>query len=647
MDSPTLSKANEIRGIVARAIRPEPLLTVSEWADRYRILSHTSAGEPGKWRTSRVPFMREVMDSMSPNGGSERTVFVKPSQIGGSEALLNLLGLVIHLAPGPALLVQPTVELAARFSKQRVTSLIQTTPELRDRICRTETRAADNTIQTKSFPGGYAAFCGANSAAGLRSMPARYIILDEVDAYPASAMGAAGAEGGSVAEGDPCDLAIARSETFANRKICMISTPTVKGVSRIAAAYKESDKRQYWVPCPHCQGFQTLKWSGVEWPQGKPAEAFYKCELCNGKIEDRHKPAMLERGEWRAESPGEGRAAGFHINALASPWTTWPKLAANFIRASKSPERLRVFINTVLAESWEEPHSEKLDVELLLSRREPFGATLPAGVALLTAGVDVQTDRLEVGVFGWGRDEECWQIQYNIIRGDPMRPEVWRDLDRILTSEFTHEFGAKLLISACCVDSGYATAAVYQFTRDRLRRRVYAIKGQAGRHPVWPRRAGRGKDKSPMFIVGVDPCKDWIASHLRILDPGPGFMHFPMTADRSFFEQLTSETVRVRYSKGFAVREWFKAPGVRNEVLDVACYNFAALQSLHMSGIKLNAHADRMDALRSKELTAASQDPDEKARLGLALNRERNESFLGERTRGWLGDPGRGGWLNR
>jgi phage terminase large subunit GpA-like protein len=626
------SKINEIRAIVSGAIRPEPQLTISEWADRYRILSQVSAGEPGKWRTSRAPFMREIMDSMSPVGGFERVVFIKPSQIGGSECLLNLLGIIVHLCPGPTLMVQPTVELAARFSKQRVASLIQHTPELRGKISSTDTRNSDNTIATKAFAGGYLVMAGSNSAAGLRSMPARFIIMDEVDAYPVSAMGAAGAEGGSISEGDPCDLAIARSETFANRRIVMISTPTIKGISRIESAYEESDKRQYWLPCPHCGAFQLLKWSGVVWPEGKPEEAFYQCESCKGRIEDRHKPGMLDRGEWRAESKGDGRTAGFRINGLYSPWTTWAKLANAFVKASKSPERLRVFVNTVLAETWQDAGAEKIEIDALMSRREPFGAKLPAGVALLTAGVDVQADRLEVGIFGWGRDEEAWNIGYHIIRGDTTRPDVWRDLDKILVSEFQNDKGVKLPIMATCIDSGYATAAVYQFCRDRMRRRIYAIKGQAGRRPVWPRRVSKGKDKSPLFIVGTDACKDWIVAHLKIYAPGPGYIHFPMTIDRIFFEQLTSETIRIRYSKGFAIREWYKMPGARNEVLDFTCYAFAALQSLAMSGIRLNAYAEKMEAIQAD--APAEDKPQQQSREGWPIRRK--QSWLGDRTQNWL-----------
>jgi phage terminase large subunit GpA-like protein len=352
---------------------------------------------------------------------------------------------------------------------------------------------------------------------------------------------------------------------------------------------------------------------------------------------------MLDKGEWRAEAQGDGKTAGFWINGLYSPWVTWAKLASSFVKASRSPERLRVFINTVLAESWQEPSSEKIDVDALMARREPFGETLPAGVALLTVGVDVQADRLEAHVIGWGKDEECWSLAYNIIRGDPTQPEVWRDLDQILTSEFANDRGIKLPISAACIDSGYASASVYNFCKDRLRRRVYAIKGQSGRHPVWPRKASHGKDKSALFMVGVDSAKEWIAAHLRIHEPGPGYMHFPLTVDRTFFEQLTSETIRVRYSKGFAVREWFKAPGLRNEVLDGTCYSFAALQSLAMSGFRLNQYAEKLAEMKAEPEKPSATVPNQPApqRPKDAWNYDRRDdrgrrgSWLGD-TRNWL-----------
>jgi phage terminase large subunit GpA-like protein len=457
-----------------------------------------------------------------------------------------------------------------------------------------------------------------------------------------AAMGAAGAEGGAVSEGDPCDLAIARSETFPNRRVVMISTPTVQGISRIEQAYSESDQRKYNVPCPHCGAFQVLRWAQVKWPEGEPDKAVYECISCRKAIEDHHKPGILQRGQWRAEVVGDGHTAGFWLNGLYSPWNTWARLAKTFLRASKSPERLRVFVNTVLAETWEDPSTEKLEISELMPRREPITEPLPAGIALLTAGIDVQQDRLEAAVYGWGADEECWLIGYYVIRGDTTRPEVWNDLDKLLTRNWKHEFGISLHVNATCIDSGYASGTVYGFCRPRYNRKVYAIKGRAGRYPVWPRKVSHGKDRSLMFLVGVDPCKDWIAPHLRIAQPGPGYMHFPLTVDQTFFEQLGSERVRIRYTHGYAVREWFKAPGARNEALDATCYAYAALQSLVVGGMKLNSYAEKVEAMRKAEGTPT---PDKSAQS----EGKRDPWYYDHRASGcsnWLGNRGRG-WLDR
>ncbi len=256
---PPAASVESLLAALAAAGRPDPDLTIAEWSDRYRVLTRVSAGEPGRWRTSRTPFLREIMDCLSPSSRFSRVVFMKPAQIGGTEVLLNMLGYIIHYAPGPAMLVEPTVDLAKKVSKQRISSLIENTAVLADRVSDPRERDSGNTILTKEFPGGMLVMTGANSSVGLRSMPVRFLLLDEVDAYPASASsGAAGTE-----EGDPVDLAIRRTATFANRQIAMISTPTIAEISRIDQAYLESDQRKYYVPCPHCGGFQVLRWAQV------------------------------------------------------------------------------------------------------------------------------------------------------------------------------------------------------------------------------------------------------------------------------------------------------------------------------------------------------------------------------------------------
>jgi phage terminase large subunit GpA-like protein len=587
-----------MRATFAAALRPDPELTISQWSDQHRVLSRVSAGEPGRWRTSRTPFLREIMDCLSPSSPFSRVLFMKPAQIGGSEVLLNFLGYIVHQAPGPVLLVEPTVELAKRFSRQRIASLIESTPVLAERVSEPRERDSGNTILAKEFPGGVLVVTGANSAVGLRSMPARYLLMDEVDAYPPSASsGAAGTE-----EGDPVDLAIRRTETFANRKIALVSTPTIEDVSRIDQAYRESDQRKYFVPCPHCGVFQILRWAQVKWPDGKPSAAWYQCERCLGHIEDHHKPAMLESGEWRAEAPGDGDTAGFWLNGLYSPWAMWGKLAKDFLRARKSPERMQTFSNCVLAETFQQAGATRSNVHDLLARREVYdaGEMLPAGVVLITAGADVQADRIELELVGWGRDEESWSLAYIVLPGDTAQPAAWDQLDQVLSVTFAHPCGREMGIAAACVDAGFHQPVVQQFCMDRLHRRVYAIKGVPGQRPIWPRVHSKGrKNRQPLWIVGVDSAKEGFYSRLKIAEHGPGFCHFPVgdQYDLGYFEQLTSETCRVRYSKGFGHREWVKPPGARNEGLDCRVYSYAALQSQIATGFRLNRQAEQIEAM--------------------------------------------------
>src|SRR6202166_1586670 len=299
MTSPTPSTADEIvRADMAAGNRPDPLLTVSQWADRYRTLSQRASAEPGPWRTDRTPYLREIMDCLSPSSPVERTVFMKGAQIGGTECGNNWIGYVIHQAPGPMMAVQPTVEMAKRNSKQRVDPLIEESEVLRALVSDPRSRDSGNTMLSKEFPGGVLVMTGANSAVGLRSMAARYLFLDEVDGYPGDVEG----------EGDPVNLAMARTRTFARRKVFMVSTPKITGRSRIEASFEDSDQRYFWVPCPRCNEYQILKLAQIRWPKGEPEKAVYICEYCDGEIENHEKHWMLQRGEWRSAAPGPGKA---------------------------------------------------------------------------------------------------------------------------------------------------------------------------------------------------------------------------------------------------------------------------------------------------------------------------------------------------
>jgi Bacteriophage tail assembly protein len=303
--------AEELLACWRDGLTPDPLLAVSEWADRHRFLSPRASAEPGRYRTGRTPYMRAIMDALSPSHPARRVAFMKAAQVGATEAGNNWIGYVIHHVPGPMLAVQPTVELAKRFSRQRIDPLIAESPVLRERVKPARSRDAGNTVLSKEFPAGLLVITGANSAVGLRSMPARYLFFDEVDAYPPSAD----------EEGDPVALAEARTRTFSWRsKVFLASTPTIHGVSRIEQEYEATDQRRFFVPCPHCGEMQRLKFERLRWDKGRPETTHYICASCNGRIEEHHKTAMLAAGEWRptAEARDPGTIRVPHLGALLS-----------------------------------------------------------------------------------------------------------------------------------------------------------------------------------------------------------------------------------------------------------------------------------------------------------------------------------------
>jgi phage terminase large subunit GpA-like protein len=582
---PTNLTAEEIYGAAAAAgARPDPLLTISQWADRYRWLSQRASAEHGRWRTERTPYLREIMDCLSPMSAIERTVFMKGAQIGGTECGNNWMGYIIHQAPGPMMSVQPTVEMAKRNSKQRIDPLIEESEVLRKLVRDPRSRDSGNTVLSKDFPGGVLVMTGANSAVGLRSMAARYLFLDEVDAYPGDVEG----------EGDPITLAMARTRTFARRKVFLVSTPKITGMSRIESAYEESDQRKYWVPCPTCREFQILKFAQLRWPKGDPQSAVYVCEHCGQEIRNHQKHSMLARGEWRAGAKGDGRTAGFHISSLYSPvgWFSWGDAAKQFEQAQKNPALLQVFVNTVLGETWtllgEAPEWQKL-----YDRREDYKVGLvPRGGLFLTAGADVQKDRIEVEITAWGRGKESWSVDYRVFEGDTSRAAVWEKLTGLLNESFTTESGLELPIMQLAVDSGFATIEVYQWAR-RQGGRVLVIKGDS-RTPsligsaspvevgpmgaklkrgvrVWPVNSGMAKEELYRWLRQDRPTDEDVAKGI----PFPsGYCHFPRYSEE-YFKQITAEQLVTKIVKGYRRHEWQKMRE-RNEALDCRVYARAA-----------------------------------------------------------------------
>jgi phage terminase large subunit GpA-like protein len=560
-------------------LRPEQPLTVSEWADQYRKLSSKASAEPGPWRTDRTPYLREPMDCLSSESPIQRVVMMFAAQTGKTEAGSNWLGYVIDHAPGPMLCVQPTIEMAKRLSKQRLESMITETPVLAAKIAPARSRDSGNTMFSKEFSGGIMLMAGANSATGLRSAPCRYLFCDEVDAFPADVDG----------EGDPVSLAERRTTTFARRKILLTSTPTVKDFSRIEAEYQRSDQRRFYVPCPSCGAMEWLKWGQLKWADGQPETARYQCEHCGERFEEMHKPAMLRGGEWRATAPSNGRTAGFHLSGLYSPlgWCSWEQLVDDFLRAKGDAPALKSFVNTRLAETWEEDYAAKVSADGLLARRLDYKpGTCPAGVVLLTAGVDVQDNRLAVSVWGWGEGETGWLVWHQELMGDPTQTEVWEQLDHVLATEWETEGGKHLKLAQVAVDSGgHCTHEVYRYVRDRGSRGVVAIKGSSRRNSP---AVGKGskvdvnwrgkviKRGVTLYQLGTDTIKTTLFGRLRHNETTGG-LNFGLAADDEYYRQLTSERQALRYHRGFPIREWVKKAGDRNEALDCAVYGYAAM----------------------------------------------------------------------
>ncbi|MBU0994692.1 MAG: phage terminase large subunit family protein, partial [Proteobacteria bacterium] len=531
-----------------------------------------SAHEPGKWKT--LPYQKDILDAFT-DLRVEKITMMKSARVGYTKILNQVEGYHIHHDPKSILMVQPTVEDAQGYSKEELAPMLRDTPVLQGLVAEAKSRDSSNTILKKSYPGGFLSLVGANSARGFRRISVPIVLFDEVDGYPPTAG----------QEGDQIKLGTKRAEWFWDKKIAIGSTPTTKEMSRVEKSFNESDKRFYFVPCPFCNEFQTIDFNQIKWPKNEPEKAALECKACKNLIPHSKKRWMIERGEWRATENFNSHA-GFFIWAGYSfaPNATWAKIAAEFLESKDDPERLRTFVNTTLGQTWEE-QGDQPDWAELKARSEPYQIlTVPEKGLILSAGVDVQDNRLAVIIQAWGRGEETWIIYWGEIYGDPGQHQVWKELDAMLNRSFDHASGMKLNIISAAIDSGgHYTQEVYNYCRLRAPR-VIAVKGssQSGK-PVVGRptlqdvtyNGAKIKKGVQLWPVGTDTAKSTIYSRLRIPEPGPGFIHFPVGLQDDFFIQLTAEKQITRYIKGFPKLEWVKMRS-RNEALDCFVYSYAA-----------------------------------------------------------------------
>ena len=573
-----MTSISELEKSAYLAFKPPKKLSLSEWADEYAYLSAESSAEGGRWHT--LPYQKAMMDAITdPN--IEQVTVMKSARVGYSKILNHIIAYHIHQDPCGIMVVQPTIEDAAGYSKEEIAPMIRDTKVLTNLVSDAKTRDSNNTILQKQFPGGVLSLVGANSARGFRRVSRRIVLFDETDGYPASAG----------TEGDQIKLGIARTQYFWNRKIVAGSTPTIKDFSRIERLFEQSDQRRYYVPCCHCNHMQYLRWPNMRWQDDDPSTASYACEECGALIPHSKKRWMVERGEWRATQHGNGRHAGFHIWAAYSysPNAEWSNLVEEFLLSKNDPEQLKTWINTTLGECWEDEYASKVGADGLMERAavEKYEKGVPPKeVLMLSLGCDVQDDRLSMSVWGLGRNEEMYLVDRKVIYGSPSRADLWKQMDEVLMDKYKNEDGVELKIESAAIDTGgHFTQEVYQYVRERSHLGLIGIKGmgQKGKPPIGkPTKvdinfSGKSLRKGvQLFPVGVDTIKTTLHNRLKDAELGDGYIHFYPTITTDYFQELTAERQVLRYKHGYQERIWVKKSNARNEALDEMVYAYAA-----------------------------------------------------------------------
>lgn len=565
--------------------KPERL-NPAEWSERHRYLSSEAAANPGKYSFDRTPFWREPLEVMADLSVQE-VIVMAAAQTGKTESLNNLVAFYIGHDPAPIMVIQPTLELAEGWSKTRLAPMIRDCPQLADKVADSRSRDSNNTMLSKVFLGGSITICGANSPTSLRSRPIRVLLMDEVDAYPADAGG----------EGDPVGLATRRTDTFHNARIVKTSTPTIKGVSRIESEFDDTDQRRWHVPCPHCKHEFVMAWKDVVWPQDEPENACLQCPKCRKQITDKQRIEAVKAGRWIATAEWTGKV-GYHLNGLCSIFPPRPgyktrlhQAVATFLEAKRAgKERLQEWVNTFLAETFDDDQGEEIQADEIGMRMEARPEYLPVEVLCITAGADVQQDRIECEVVAWNDQWECWGVGFQIFRGDTTLGDVWRKFDDWLMQwQWSREDGPVMRINAVAVDSGYQATTVYRFCEGKLSRRIIPTKGKYGwGSPLLNRGSMTKVPGVKVFTVGVDEAKLKVQAHLKVKEPGPGFCHFYADSgyDIEYFKQLTAEKLVRKYAKGALIKKWVKMRE-RNEAFDIRVLNLAALDFLQPDWKKL------------------------------------------------------------
>lgn len=573
-----------VRRTALASLRPPPRLRLSEWIESEMRLPEGVSALPG--RVKLWPYQREIADAIS-DPAIERVTLVKPVRVGFTTLLTGALASYVANEPAPILVLLPTESDCRDYMVSDVEPIFEATPALRGLVSADADEAARNTLLSRRFPGGSLKIVAARSPRNLRRHNVRILLMDECDAMEPGA------------EGSPITLAERRTLSFANRKIIMGSTPTIEETSNVLRAYALSDRRVFEVPCPECGTFTEIEWGHIEWEPDRPETAKFRCPHCESLVDERHKAAMVAAGAWRATCPEVQGHTGFRLNALVSGLSnaSWGKLAAEFVTAKRSPDTLQVFVNTILAQGWRES-ADEIDDTALAARSEPFGFTaIPADVLIVTAGIDVQDDRLEITFIGWSRDES-FILGHVVIWGRSHDDSTWAELDELLRTAWPHPNGGTLRLDAAVIDSGDGgtTDVVYSFCRPRFSRKIVAGKGVAGKRPAIAASTSKG---SKLFLIGVDGLKAQILTRLA----SGRTIRFSGDLEPVWYEQLASERRIIRYVRGQPVRRFERKTGQRAEALDCVVYAFAARQ---LVTVNLDRRADELASAAAPPIRPAT-----------------------------------------
>ncbi|MBS6295056.1 MAG: phage terminase large subunit family protein [Dialister sp.] len=604
--------------ISKNGLKPLPKTSVSQWADNHRMLSSGISAEPGKWKTSRAPYQKDIMNAFT-EPGIHRVVVKSSSQIGKSDMMNNVIGRFAHLDPCAIMMIQPTIDMAQDYSKTRIAPMIRDTKVLNNLFYDVKSRDANNTILSKVFPGGRLIMCGANSPAGLASRPIRILLADEVDRFPDSAG----------TEGDPVDLAAKRMTTFWNSCMGLFSTPTNEGSSRIDEEYLAGTQEEWQHKCPNCGEYHLLRhidmtvdYKEIKTPSGKKTvivnDVKWRCPHCGFSFSEKEMKQTPQKYISRNADALKNGIRSFFVNGFTSPWMTWSRIMREWLEAKGDPEREKVIMNTVFGESYKQKGAFE-DEQIFLRRRESYGAELPNGVLLLTAAIDTQDNRLEYEVVGWGKEEECWGIRKGIVLGAPNQARTWKEIDNILDKTYHFADGKGLKVVRTFIDSGgHYTSDVYNYCQKNFHKQRFAIKGRGGPGiPLIYKIAKANNAKAPLILLGVDDGKQQIMDRLSIDSPGPLYFHFPQDegikelSDRGYddlyFKGIISEHKKVYKRNGVLREVWETTKNVRNEPLDLRNYNLACMKSLKPDWVKLEMLVNGMSETEVKRAVAKPQ----------------------------------------